>query len=264
MKPVPIFLAPIYSIGSRAFYQEVGRHWKARSFIYLLVLLAVSWIPAMIDLHSRLSTFLAEEAPEVIRQIPAITIDDGRVVADVDQPYFILTTDPNEVFAIIDTTGEVVSLDGTTARLLLTESTLIARENDTETQVHDLSNIQHFSLDAYTVERWLKLIGTWGLILFYPFAVLGSYAFRIIQALFYSVIGLLLAKRLRCSLSYAGILSITIMAISPAVLFKTAAWMVGISIPYSWLIYFLISMGYVIFGLTSNQDAPSVYSSVVK
>ena len=130
-------------------------------------------------------------------------------------------------------------------------------------QFYDLSKVQNFYLDGPTVDRWQRLLGTWGIVLLYPFAVAGSFVYRMFQSLFYSLIGLVLAQRVHCSLTYAGILSVTIVAITPAVLLKTVVWISGISIPFSWMLYFVVALAYVAFGLAPNRDTSSPDSAVV-
>jgi len=254
MKQFSIFAAPFYSFFSRELFVDVGRRWGAKTFVYLLLVLALSWIPMMISMRSAWTEFLSGDAPAVTEQIPPITIENGHVSADVEQPHFIRTSEPDEVFAIIDTTGEITSLDGTTARMLLTESHLIARKNDNETRVYDLSAVQQFELDGPKVENWLRLFGTWGLILLYPLLVVGSYVYRIVQALFYSVFGLVFAKNMQSRLDYSGILRVTVVAVTPALVLKTLLGLGGASFPFSWVVYSLVAIGYVAFGVAANRE----------
>lgn len=249
-----MFLAPFYAFFARAFYRDVGIHWRGMAYAYLLLLLAVSWIPLSVDVYVQWSGFLADDAPAITRQIPSITIENGRLYADVDQPYFIRTTDPDEVFAIIDTTGQIDSLDEGTARLLLTDSQIIIKKTDTETRVYDLSGVQEFYLDGSKAQRWLRLASTGALIVLYPVVVAGSYGYRLVQVLFYSAMGLLLARALGCSLKYAGIVRVALVAITPAVVLKTVVEISGLSFPFAWVLYFAVAMGYLAFGLHANRD----------
>lgn len=174
MRHFSVFTAPYYSFFSRALFADVGRRWGAKTFAYLLLLLALSWIPFMFDMRSAWSAFLSDVAPALIRQIPPISIESGRVSADVEQPHFIRTSGSDKVVAIIDTTGQTRSLDGTSATLLLTDSQLITKTSNTQTRTYDLSGIKTFSLDGPTIEKWLPVFGTWGIILLYPVSVIGN------------------------------------------------------------------------------------------
>ena len=257
MRRFSIFPTPFYAFFSRDLYQDVGNHWRAVCFGYLFYLLAIAWIPTVIGMFFSWADFLDNDAPAITQQIPAITIENGRVSADVDQPYFIHSTETDEVFAIIDTTGQINSLDNTSAVVLVTSSALISKKSDAETRVYDLSEVEHFYMDQTTLDWWLELSRMWGPIIIYPFMLAGSYVYRLLQLLFYSLIALLLGKALNSSLGYDSILSITAVAITPAVILKTLAWMIDITMPFSWLVYFLVAFGYIAFGIMANQKTPS-------
>ena len=256
MRQFSVFVTPFYSFFSRALFRDVGTHWRGSAFAYLLFLLAVCWIPFSVGVYFQWSAFVVDEAPAITEQIPAITIENGRVFADVDQPYFIRTTEPDEVFAIIDTTGQIDSLDERSARFLLTASEVMIKKNEAETRVYDLSSVQEFYMDGPKAQRWLGLAGRWALVLLYPAAVVGSYGYRLMQVLFYAVLGLLLAKLVGCRLNYAGIVRVALVAITPAIVLKTVLWIADISFPYAWLLYFAVAMGYLAFGLSSNCGGP--------
>lgn len=251
MKNFSIWTAGYYAFFSRRFYEDVALRWRARAFVYLLLLLAVLWIPFMFTAVSGWNSFFRDEAPLLIQQIPPITIRNGSVTADVQQPYFMRDAENGTVFAIIDTTGEFTSLENTSARLLLTESQLFLSKSDAETRVYDLSAVQEFHFDDVKAERWLGLFGTWGLMVLYPMAVLGSYAYRIAQALFYTVFGLLILKLLGRSIGYAGLLRLAVVAATPAIVLKTVIQMLDATFAFSWALYFLVSMGYLAFGVSS-------------
>lgn len=254
MRQFSVFMAPLYAFFSRALFRDVGSHWRRVSFVYLLLLLAVCWIPVVAGLHLKFSEFLDNTASHIIQQIPAITIKNGRVSTDVDQPYFIHMEQPEQVIAIIDTTGQITSLEGSSAVLLITESQVIERKSDWETRVHNLHEVPQFYLDGPMVQRWLRLFGTWGIPLLYPVGLAGSYIARLVQVLFYSVIGMIIAKGVRCELDYGGILSVAMVAITPAIILKTVFWSTETQLPFAPLVYLAITIGYLAFGLASNRD----------
>ena len=98
------------------------------------------------------------EAPAVVDQIPAITIQDGKVSIDEDVPCFIRDPDTGEPLAIIDTSGQFTTLYDTKAKLLLTESKLMIMKNEREMQTHDLSAIRSLRITREDIYRWLKII----------------------------------------------------------------------------------------------------------
>ena len=129
MKKYSIIHAPVMSFFSMDFYRDVGLNWKGVGFGYLFLLLAVFWVPKIIRIQWMASDFVEYEAPDVVGQVPEITIADGEVSIKEPQPYYITMPDSNKAIAIIDTTGSIVSLEDSNAFCLLTKTDFIMRNN---------------------------------------------------------------------------------------------------------------------------------------
>ncbi len=241
------------SFYSPEFYREVGAWWRGRSFVQLGLVLAVCSALLVAKMFAGWSGFMRTEGQAVIAQIPEITIEQGKVSTNVPQPHFIRASDG--IVAIIDTTGLITSLRDTEAPLLLTEDELIVRKNEHQTQTVDLSEIESFYLDQYLAADWAKIIGNWAFVVMYPFCFIGSVAYRVVQVLFYSLFGLLMVKSIRARLHYPAILSLTAVAIIPAIFLKTAFIQLGLTFPFSWLLLFAVAMAYLAAALKAN--APS-------
>lgn len=244
----------LLSFFSKSLYRDVCVNWKGVSFIYLLLLLALSWIPIMVKMHTRVSDFLNQEAPKIVKQVPVITIFKGEVSIDEQMPYFINDPDDDKPFIIIDTTGRIVSLESTDARILLTKSNLIMRKNATETRIFDLSQIDDLVIDRTRIYNWLETLKKWVAIFLYPFVLILSFAYRTMQVLLYAAIGILLAKNLEADLRYRSLVSLSIIAITPVVVLNTVYNYVDVKIPLWWFICFLIAMGYLYFGIKANAE----------
>lgn len=258
MEKPTVFHALAFSFFSRDLYREVARNWRWQSFLYLLMLLAICWIPRVISGYVSLSTFAKEDAPKILRQIPRITITDGKVSTDADEPHYITDPDTGKVLAIIDTTGQVASLAGTDAEILVMQDRLIVRKSEHETRVYDLSTVESFSIDRDKAEAWLRTLVAWGPILVFPFLVLGSYVYRTVQALIYAVLGLLLNFIAGASLGYPAILRVAMVAVTPAVVLKTLLSVTGIDLPLAWLASFAVAMGYLYFGIRAGGPPADV------
>jgi hypothetical protein len=237
---------------SRSLYRDVGKHWKGVSFLYLLLLLAICWIPIMFKMHSAVSRYVADEVPKIVRQVPVITIDKGEVSIDGEMPYIITEPESDEPFIIIDTTGEYASLENTPARVLITKKELIMKKSPSETRTFDLSDIEYLKIDRQTVYGWIETFRDWFAFLLYPFLVIGSYVYRILQVLLYAAIGIAVARNMAVTLDYQSLLSLAIIADTPAIIVNALYNYGDIALPFWWLICFMISMGYLIFGIKAN------------
>jgi hypothetical protein len=255
MKQHNYFQALYLSFYSAPFYLDVGRRWKGTGFLYLLLLLALAWIPEVAGIHTRMAKTIDTYGHTLAAQVPAITISDGEVSTDVETPYFIRDPETEKVWAIIDLTGEYTTLADTEAELLLTRNEVLMRQNRgtiRETRAYDLSDVDSFTLSGEDVSRWLEAAKSWLAFVFYPFAVVFSFIYRIIQALIYAVIGLLIANSLKVKLTYGTLLRLAVLALTPVIILNTVRSVAAVSIPALWLVAFAVAMGYLIFAIKSN------------
>jgi hypothetical protein len=262
MKKFSIIHIPVLSFFSTDLYREAGLKWKGICFGYLLLILAVCWIPGMVKVHVVFSDFINNKAPALVDQVPEITINDGLVSIDEPQPYFIKAPDSNEVIAIIDTTGKIRSIEDTKAFCLLTKNSLIMKQSEFETRTYDLSQVKSFTLNSSGIMKFLHIIKKILVIILYPVALLGSYIFRIIQALIYAAIGLLFASICKVSLKYDALLRLAVVSMTPCMIIKTIFGLAGVHIPLAFLLFFLVTLAYLFFGVRVCSQPPATQEDI--
>lgn len=255
MKRFSIIHIPLLSFYSKELYKDVGLHWKGVGFAYLLLLLAICTVPRIFKFQRDLSRFIDKEAPPFVERVPRITIANGEVSVDEPQPYYIKDPDSNDVLVIIDTTGEIQSLEGTEAFALLTKTKLIHRQSEMEYRTYDLSKVEEFVLDKERIMGWLKFIKKFTIPALYPFLLFGSFVFRIVQALIYAAIGLLFALWCKVKLSYAALLRLAVVAVTPCIIVRTLFELASVHLPWAGLWYFLVAMAYLLFGVKATAQA---------
>ncbi len=231
MRRYSIFHVPVLSFFSKELYKDVGLHWKGVNFFYLFLLLAICLVPRMIKLHIGVTDFVNNYAPTIIEQVPEITISDGQVSIKENQPYYIKEPESGMVLAIIDTTGEIESLEEADAFCLLTGNKLLTKRQF-EKRSYDLSKIKHFAL-------------------------MGSYVYRIVQALIYAAIGLLFVSFCKTTLSYASLIRLAVVAVTPCVIVSTILGLGGNSIPA--FLYPAAVLVYLFFAVRSISRVPQVH-----
>ena len=249
MKRYTIFQAPIMAFFSSSFYRDVGLNWKGIGFAYLLLLLAVCCIIISIPIHFSFVDLVDNKAPLITPQIPPIKIINGEASVDVVQPYEIINSESGKVFGLIDTTGKVVSMEGTEARILLTKSNVIYKKNDGTTTGFDFKMVKNFTLDQQKVSNWLKAFRNYGAACVFLFIVIVNFVLRIVQVLIYAAIGLFFAKWCKTSQPYRTLLRLSVMAITPIIIVTTIFEIANITIPLRWLLFFIAAMGYLFFGV---------------
>jgi len=257
MKQFSIIHIPVLSFFSKDLYIDVGLYWKGVNFSYLLLLLAICWIPTMIKIHIGFSDFVNNDAPTVVEQVPEITIVDGEASIAEPQPYYIKDPEYSDVLAIIDTTGTIKSLEDPNTICLLTKTNIMWRQGEFETRTIDLSEVKNFVLNSDRIMGWLHTIRKFLVIMIYPFVLLGSYVYRIIQALIYAAIGLLFASWCKVTFPYAALLRLAVVAVTPSVIVNTSLGLAGIDLPYAGLLYLAVTLGYLFFGVKAiSQTMP--------
>lgn len=249
MKKFSIIHIPLLSFYSSELYQDVGLNWKGTGFGYLFLLLVICTIPVMFKFQKDLSAFVTKHAPKYVSQIPKITIEKGKVHIDKPQPYYITIPDSNKVVAIIDTTGQIQFLDDPNVSVLLTKTKLLTRQSQAEVRTYDLAAVQHFELDQDKVTNWLNVGQKLLVPMFYPFVLLGSFAFRIVQSLVYAAIGLAFADWCKTKLPYLSLIRLSVAAMTPGIIIRTVLEYASIEIRWPGLWFFLVTLGFLFCGV---------------
>lgn len=253
MRRYGIFHPLALSFYSSSLYRDVAEHWTGTGFLYLLLLLALCWIPPIVKFHRTTSGVLDTLGPAVLQQVPTVTIKSGEVSIQEPQPYSVIVPGSDTPLLVIDTTGASTP-ENTQAFLLLTRNQLAVRKNPHETRLYNLAGVQDLTLDRAAAERVLGFCKRYLAFFSYPVALLGSYVYRILQALIYAAIGLLFASLLKAPLEFPELLRLACVAMTPAVLADTLRGIVGYPSSLVWLfLCFLLAMGYLLFAVRVNS-----------
>ena len=250
--PQPLLL----SFFSAPLYRDVARNWKGLCYPYLFLLLALSWIPSTIRVAQSISGTTRNEISAFTSQIPDIQINNGSVSVNVPEPHVITEPKTGDVIAIIDTTGQVTSLDDLGRGVLLTRNSLVVKKNALDTRVYSLSRIKAFRLTGQQVEQWVLAgmdVFKW---VYFPVCLAGSFLYRVVQSLVYGVVGLLFASMLGTTLGYAASVRLAVIAVTPVIVLDTVLGLVpGVDGFWCmlWIVYLGIALGYLFFGVRAAR-----------
>jgi len=249
MKECFAIQVPFLSFYSKGCYRAACFDWKGTGFAYLFLLLAICWIPATVKFHIIFSDFIRKDAQAIINQIPQITVSHGIASVDAAQPYFIKAPKTQKVLVVIDTTGKINDLKNTEALGLITKNEAIFKKSAVETQSFNYKNIDHLVLNQQEAGKWSEIARRYVALIFYPFAVIGSFVFRIVQILIYAAIGILLASWCGSKRSYDSLLRLSTVAVTPGIIINTLLGIAQIRVPFAALWFFLIAMVYLFIGV---------------
>lgn len=255
MRKYSILHIPVMSFFSQDLYCDVGLNWRRTCLGYLFVLLALCWIPSMVKVHLGLSEFIETEAPKFVSQVPTITIKDGLASVDEPQPYYIVDPDTNDVLIIIDTTGTITSIDDSNALGLITSTEAIYKEDELQTRTFNFAEIEDFTLTQAKINRWLNTLRTLAVPVMYPAVLAGSYVFRIIQALIFAAVGMLFAYWCKTQVGYMAMLRLAVVALTPAIIFKTVINIAGAAFCGVGLLYIGMTLAYLFVGVKAVAEA---------
>ncbi|MBN1683999.1 MAG: DUF1189 family protein [Gammaproteobacteria bacterium] len=266
MKKTNLLLAIPYALYSKRFYQEVAKTWIGRSFVYLLILLALCWIPtSLVKIHS-IWRFVAFAAADFSQQLPVIHIKDGVASTEAKTPVFIQWTKnqklakqmPLNLFAVIDTEDQFKDFQKSSAVLLIRSKTLyIKQKNGKKTMEYQFPknlNATFGPKEAIKMmagaKKYIYMLGG-GLIYFFGLAL--SYVRYLLLGLIYGLIGWVLNANLKRKLDYGHLLGIALVTFTPTILLKTLLFAFNISFPFASFIFYLIPVIYLYFAIKSAE-----------
>lgn len=254
MRQFSIFHPLVYSFFSRSLYKDVGKNWQGVAAGYLLLLLILVWIPALFFFKFHLDAQTAGASTDFLKQIPDIRIQQGVVSVDKPMPYRITNPKDGKTIVVIDTTGQVTSLEQADAHMLLTKDKLIVKKSANEARVFNLSNVKDVKIDALRVKQFIARMTQWIIYIFFPVLVIVTFIYRILQALLYGAFGMVAAKVLKVNIIFQQSMRLAVIAMTPAIIISTILFMLGYSFAYEYAMYFVMSMSYLIFGIQANKE----------
>lgn len=252
MRKYKIYHPFILSFYKKELYADVASAWKGTAFLYLFLLIALIWVPEIIQMHFKHSNIIKKEALGFVDQVPAFKITNGIVTIDKPTPYVIKEHGGKEIMRIDPSAP--TEIEGPAPKILITKNKILFKKSEQETRIYDLSTIKNFQLDRALLYKFLNMFVKWFAVVLYPFAVLSSFIYRIIQAVIYALIGILIAKHLKVELGYQALVRLAVISITPVLIIDTIYSVAGLKIPSWWLICFIIAMCYMYFGIKASRN----------
>ena len=101
---------------------------------------------------------------------------------------------------------------------------------------------------------WIETFNTLFPVILFPFILLYSFVFHIIQVLLSAGIGTIFAKKFQADITYKALIRLSAVSFTPAIILQTFHALLNIPFPYRMPISFLISLGYLYYGVGSNSE----------
>lgn len=242
MKKYGLIHAPRLTFYSMAFYKDVALNWKGTGLLWLLILVIACWLPLFVSMQISVNQYFSTHGKALASQIPTITITDGKASVDAPQPLTIKEPMTGEIIAVIDTTGQINSLAETQARVLMTQTEVMMEKSSFENRSFSFEEIDQFTLDQSTVDSLFAAFTKYGPICLSVFVTVFMYLFRIFQVMIYALIAMIFANSHSVKLSYASLMRLSVMAITPTLIVNTLLVFLPISLPFHGLINFMVAL----------------------
>jgi Protein of unknown function (DUF1189) len=260
-----IFQAIPFSFFSRDLYREVVQSWRGIGLAYLVLLVTLLTLVVAIRVQIWSGGLAHGEGRAFADQIPRIVIRHRVVEVDRPMPYVIRDPKTGAELVVIDTTGQVVSLDSLQARVLITADHIVYRRSVAETRVFELSAVKDFTLDSTRANHWLRVLSTWAAPVVAPFVFVGSAMVRVIQQLVFAALGLLVGRLARVRFDFSASMRLAAVAMTPALVIEPALEVLKIRPPaWGWLCI-AITLAYIVWAVrSSGPDQVSAASDPVE
>lgn len=253
MQQYNVFQAIYMSFYSKNLYRDVAENWGGKTFLYLLLVLALSWVVLTIQLQVGINHGYNKYSDRVTEQVPVLTIKDGELSTPENRPYIITNPENQEKIAIIDASGQYTTLDQAKTPLLVTKTAVLMQSDPNEIKTYQISKTLTMQLDPPVVNSYLKTYLGFLWIPFFIFFLFGSFIYRIIESLIYAVIGKVFGLMTSRAVTYGQCVQIAMVAITPAIVVATILDIFIINFNHQGFLYFVLAMIYLCFGVLANK-----------
>jgi hypothetical protein len=253
MKQYNLLQAIYMSFYSRKLYQDVAMNWGGKSFLYLLLILALSWIVSVCQIQQHLTVGFNQLTNEIVTQIPVLTINKGILSTPENHPYIITDPDSHENIAIIDTSGKYTNLQQVKTGILITKTEIISQSHPNESKIDKIPKELTITLVPQTIHHYLQSYIGYSWIFLFIILVLASYVYRIIQALLYAVIGKIFSIIANVPITYFQVIQITMVAVTPVIIIASVIDALDIKIQHNMLLCFTLAILYMFYGIIVNK-----------
>lgn len=254
-EPSPAWQAPYLAFFSEAFYRDVATRWRGLAFGYLFCLLLFAWIPSLLMLNGYIRAFRSDTLPALLEQVPQIELRNGEISTDADMPFYIRAE--GETVAVIDTAASQEDLERFDTPVLLTKTHLIF-EDEGSIEVFNLSDVPTWlgpiRINQSGLQALYDIVGKWLSVWILPLVAVGSFLARAVQALVLALVGLMIAARLKVDLSYAALVRLSVIALTPVILLNTMLTLFDASIGLWGLIALAMALTYLYVSIRANAQ----------
>jgi hypothetical protein len=203
---------------------------------------------------------LSRNIKDIINQVPIITIKNGIISINEQQPYYIYYPTTKRIFAIIDTTnGKETS--NKESFIILTKDSLKLELNKHQKVEYKLINLNETNkdliIDQQLLKEWVQKTKEklkWFIpFVMFPSLVIFMFSTNVFRAVLFALVGSVGIKLLKFNITYQALFRLAIVASSPAIMAETMFTILPgiISVATQQFIIFILKIFYFGFAISS-------------
>lgn len=235
------------------FYRRIKDNKFSKSFIYLLLLFLIIYSINGTKAFILTRMVMDELAVDLSVNVPEFKLENGEFIFEGNMPYYI-SSSTNEAF-IIDTTGQVTesALKDVGVGMLITKDKVYIKRSEIETRSFSLTELKGITLTKADILDFLPKL-SWIVFIFIVFGFIFVLSWKLLNAVILALLGLAANSILKSKLKFNNLLNISIYALTLPMLIQLAINLYGYPLPNFWLIYWGISLLYVVLAVKNCRD----------
>lgn len=262
--------APFEAVYNKDLYRKAAQSSAAHGFLYLLYFSVLITVLAMLVISVTIVPEGNRFMAWIKMNMPVVEIVRGEgIKINASSPYEMIHPEYGKV-AIFDMTKTEVSLEEIGDwKVFVTSTKGYFQRDNGQLQVYDLKGTRRAEekagvddrvVDAAFVQKIENIVKPVLLVLILGIIFVFFFIWKLIAALFYSLIGISLNRMRRERLSYGQILNVSFLAITPAAWVQFLLLLRGLEIPFGFLWSLAITSAYLYFGIKKAEEdfPPSV------
>lgn len=239
------FFARVWAaIKDRAFAAQVVTESMGSAFKYFIIFVLIVGAIGMLKVGYEVNAGLQEASTALTNEIPDFSFSNGEFYFAGEMPYQV-ASDDGSIF-VIDTTGKTDSsiLADYKEGMLITATELIQKNNSIKYQSINFKDLAMFDLSRQKIVNYLD---NWSAIIAILVFLIGLIAFvigKMINIMMVSLIALIVNLFFKKRQLYEDLVKLSIYAITSSTIIKMILNLVGLTVPYFFVIYYGIVIFY--------------------
>ncbi|NTV89974.1 MAG: DUF1189 domain-containing protein, partial [Clostridiales bacterium] len=242
-----------YSIAGFKYYKVFPSQSTGKAVVYLLLLALIVGAASLVLPLVYFNTAIDEMTLQYDSKVPDFTFSNGELKVSGSMP---IKMDGGSMTIIIDTSSDDDSiLDNYDSAMLITKTRMIQKSYEKK-QVTNFSMIPGLNTDKAKVKQLLPLL-KWFSVLIGVFGLIFFVAGKYISVFIAACLGAIIARALGLILPFRDLFVMSAYAVTLPLIVCTLIGFLPVTIPYLWVLYYLIAGVYLWGGLNSiKRDMP--------